>query len=65
MGGCCARCKGVFHQSVYDFHHVKDYKKDFNPSQMILSKSLDVIASEIEKCVLLCANCHRLEHHAR
>lgn len=63
MGGCCARCKIKYHHSVYDFHHIG--KKDFNPSQMILNKSLDLIAKEISKCILLCANCHRLEHHEK
>lgn len=21
-GGCCYKCKGIFHSAVYDFHHI-------------------------------------------
>jgi len=60
MGGCCQKCKGVFSFAVYDFHHVG--KKDKNPSELISTSSIEKIASELERCVLLCANCHRIEH---
>lgn len=60
MGGCCQKCGGVFSLSVYDFHHVGD--KDKNPSHLIANSSVEKIAAEIEKCILLCANCHRIEH---
>ena len=60
MGGCCQKCGGVFSLAVYDFHHVGN--KDANPSELIANASVGKIAEEIEKCVLLCANCHRVEH---
>ena len=60
MGGCCTRCKGVFDLAVYDFHHVG--VKDANPSHLIGNASVQKIAEELEKCVLLCANCHRVTH---
>ena len=60
MGGCCQKCGGVFSPAVYDFHHVGE--KDGNPSYLIANSSVEKIAEEIEKCVLLCANCHRMEH---
>lgn len=60
LGGCCQKCKGVFPLSVYDFHHVG--KKDADPSYLIANGSIDAIAKEINNCVLLCANCHRIEH---
>jgi len=63
MGGCCQKCGGVFSLSVYDFHHVGD--KDENPSYLIANSSIEQIASEIEKCILLCANCHRIEHERK
>ena len=63
MGGCCQKCGGVFSLSVYDFHHIGD--KDENPSWLIANSSIEKIASEIEKCVLLCANCHRIEHETK
>jgi hypothetical protein len=60
MGGCCQTCGGVFPSAAYDFHHVGE--KDADPSALIANNSVDRIAQEIEKCVLLCANCHRIEH---
>ena len=59
MGGRCFDCKGVFSPCVYDFHHIKG--KDVNPSRALTWAS-DKIESELSKCVLLCANCHRLRH---
>jgi hypothetical protein len=63
LGGACARCGGVFPTSVYDFHHNDPTKKANDPSALIDSASVDVIAAEAEKCTLMCANCHRIEHH--
>ena len=60
MGGCCQTCGGVFPSAAYDFHHVGE--KDADPSALIANNSVERIAQEIEKCVLLCANCHRIEH---
>lgn len=59
MGGKCQDCGGVFHQSAYDFHHLDPSVKDDNPSRLLrTSKGRE----ELKKCVLLCANCHRLRH---
>jgi hypothetical protein len=63
MGGCCQKCGGVFSLAVYDFHHVGD--KDESPSYLIANSSVEKIAAEIEKCILLCANCHRIEHETQ
>lgn len=62
LGGCCSRCKGVFHPAVYEFHHIDPSTKDRDPSKM-LNLSKKRLYTELDKCVLLCANCHRLEHH--
>lgn len=60
FGSRCAHCGGSFHRAVFDFHHRGD--KLGSPSEMFLNKSLSALASELAKCILLCANCHRLEH---
>lgn len=62
MGGQCKLCRGVFHPAVYEFHHKKPEEKDRDPSKM-LQLSLERLKSELDKCDLLCANCHRLTHH--
>jgi hypothetical protein len=63
LGGCCSKCGEIFPHYVYDFHHIGSLKKDFAISEAIKSVSAEVIASEVAKCILLCANCHRIEHH--
>jgi hypothetical protein len=60
MGGKCAMCNGVFHQAAFDFHHIKDKIRDV--SSMLLNCSEKEIFEEAEKCILLCANCHRIHH---
>lgn len=60
MGGKCERCGGVFHRSVFDFHHIGE--KTDAPSVVIVNRSADDIAKELANCELLCANCHRMEH---
>jgi len=60
LGGKCVKCNGVFPQAVFDFHHVSN--KEFGISNEILNKSKSEIFKEAEKCILLCANCHRIHH---
>ena len=60
FGGKCMLCEQSFPVCVYDFHHVGEKDKPVSP--LISSGSPSEIAKEIIKCVLLCANCHRMEH---
>lgn len=62
LGGCCQSCGGKFHPSVYEFHHINPETKDRDPSKM-MQLSHEKLQKELDKCVLLCANCHRIEHH--
>jgi hypothetical protein len=62
MGGRCRSCHGIFHPAAFDFHHLDPTKKDFSITNAFNNKPFDVIKKEVEKCVLLCANCHRIEH---
>lgn len=62
-GGKCERCGGLFHPSVYDFHHRDPSKKKFNLSiDRLANRATDLIMKELEKCSLLCSNCHREVH---
>ena len=61
MGGKCHECKLVDDPAVYDFHHLDPKQKDFSIGQQ--AKSFDKIKSELDKCIMLCANCHRKMHN--
>ena len=61
-GGKCEKCEGVFHPAIYDFHHKDPTEKDFSLGHMKALKFSYTIKAELDKCSLLCANCHRLEH---
>ena len=57
----CAIC-GENRWYVLDFHHL--YDKSFTIANKISKGcSLETIKSEIEKCIVLCANCHRELHY--
>lgn len=62
FGGKCYDCKQTFHSAVYEFHHINPKEKDRDPSKLFLLR-WERIIKELEKCVLLCANCHRIRHH--
>lgn len=57
----CTDCGQVFPPCVMDFDHVRGTKK-FNVG---LAKNLTQLAQEIEKCELVCANCHRIRTFTR
>lgn len=59
MGGCCTVCGYDKHQGVLDFHHVDPSTKSFAISGGGFSRSWASIEAELQKCVLVCANCHR------
>lgn len=62
MGGECQVCHQEYPLPVYDFHHVDRETKEGSPGNLLSNGSLDAIADEISKCVLVCANCHRMIH---
>ena len=62
LGGKCSKCENTFHPAVYEFHHLDPTTKERDPSKM-LSLRWARVTAELDKCVLLCANCHRLTHH--
>jgi len=49
------------HYCVFDFHHINPNDKDPNFDKIKFQK-WDKIKTELDKCVLLCSNCHRLRH---
>lgn len=61
MGGKCTECGYNKHYAAMHFHHLDPFTKEFNWAKLRL-KSWDKIYKELEKCVLLCANCHAIKH---
>lgn len=61
-GGCCQRCGISYHYSVYDLHHRDPTKKEFSIGLDIGNVSFERLIEEVDKCDLLCSNCHRLTH---
>lgn len=60
--GECERC-GATHPGCLEFHHPVAEEKQFSVSQMVYrGHSVRNIRAEIDRCVVLCANCHRKEH---
>ena len=59
----CRRCSFDDFRAL-TFHHHGNSGKDFNIADM-LSAGLSIrsILNEIEKCEVLCANCHQIEHY--
>lgn len=62
----CIKCNytGIF--GSLDFHHKNPAEKDFNigdsSSSISTERFIEKIVPELEKCDLLCPNCHRQEH---
>lgn len=57
----CLRCPEV-HPACLDFHHIG--RKREGISKMVQrGDSWKKIRREIDKCIVLCANCHRKEHY--
>lgn len=58
-GGKCHKCSYCEFIAALDFHHVNRSEKQYNPTYVIISNNHDLAMAELDKCVLLCANCHR------
>lgn len=59
-GGRCEICGYDKCMDALDFHHLSPKEKDFNISGG--TKSFESIKPELDKCILVCANCHREIH---
>lgn len=58
----CSKCPEN-HPGCLDFHHTNPEEKEMEVTMMLSGKwSLDRIKKEIEKCIVLCSNCHRKLH---
>lgn len=62
LGGKCKKC-GEKHFAALSFHHRDPSQKSHDVSRLIQKVvNWEVIKEEIDKCDLLCENCHRKLH---
>lgn len=61
LGGKCSKCG--YHKcfNALEFHHNKGEKEE-NISVLIRNFSKEKALKEVDKCIILCANCHREVH---
>lgn len=63
LGKSCYKCGYDRCFAALDFHHVNPEEKEYEPAVLLACMySLEKFEKEIEKCVLLCSNCHRELH---
>lgn len=62
-GGKCEQCGYDKNKDVLEFHHKNPQEKEFSISAKF-NRSWESIKEELDKCVMLCANCHREIHSA-
>jgi len=60
-GGKCSVCGYKKHLAALQFHHTEPEHKDFRIS-ILRNRSFEKLKSELDKCIVLCANCHAVEH---
>jgi 5-methylcytosine-specific restriction endonuclease McrA len=61
-GGHCQVCGYDRCVEALELHHLDPSKKDFGISSKGYTRSWEKVKEEADKCVLLCANCHREVH---
>lgn len=60
----CTDCGGFFHFSAMDFDHVRG-EKYRGISELVSLSMRSALMEELEKCELVCANCHRVRTYLR
>lgn len=64
LGGACQHCGYDTNFAVLSFHHKDETTKSFGlDSTSLRYYNIEMIAEEVEKCELLCSNCHMEAHY--
>ena len=61
-GSKCQSCGYDRCKRALEFHHIDEGSKDFGIGFKGETRSWEKVKSELDKCILLCANCHREVH---
>lgn len=62
-GGRCSVCGYNKSSWALVFHHKEPAKKSFGLSARGITRAWSKVLKELDKCVLLCANCHFEQHN--
>lgn len=63
-GGKCLRC-GEMSPPVLEFHHYDPSVKQIGLKKANLLRDWDAVLAEVDRCILLCRNCHAEVHAFR
>ena len=61
-GGKCCICGYNKYVGALEFHHLDPNQKDFNIGAKGYTRSFNKVKEELDKCICVCANCHRETH---
>lgn len=61
-GGACQECGYSACHAALEFHHLDPAEKDFHLARAGHSRSWERVRAELDKCVMLCSNCHKEVH---
>jgi len=61
-GGKCEICGYDKCIDALEFHHLNPEEKDFGISSSGYTLSWDKVKTELDKCIMVCSNCHREIH---
>ena len=62
-GGKCEICGYNKCIAALEFHHIDSNEKDFAISSKGITISIEKMKKEVDKCMLLCSNCHKEVHY--
>jgi hypothetical protein len=66
-GGKCEKCPIEYNGKnacIFQFHHRDPATKKFGLNVNAMGKAWETILKELDKCCMLCSNCHSSEHSA-
>ena len=58
-GGQCQLCGYKRYAGALELHHINKAEKSFGIGEKGYTRAWEKVKAELEKCILLCANCHR------
>jgi hypothetical protein len=65
LGNKCNACKTEYNGKnapIFEFDHVDPSLKEAQIMRIITSRKWSEVVVELNKCRLMCANCHNLRH---